>query len=341
MAQDKDADSQTARRPRRVTASDVAEAAAVSRAAVSRAFAKNAYLDSAKRDLILETARRLGYRPNALAASLHGTETGLVGIVAGDLGREYDAAFVGALVSGLNASGKWPLVLSGSDALTTQSIRAVLGYPLDALIVRGGSVPTAAFRDAAQLHIPVIFSGRVAEAPLADCICCRNEDGARLAIEAMLDRGRRSFGYIGGPADWSSEAERQTGVQDALREAGLALCAQQQADYTFEGGRSAARQILRDDRIDALFCANDAMALGALSTAREMPGHQVPETLSIIGFDDIPLAAWPDFNLTTIRNPIPETVSQILRLVEARLSDPTRDGEVIMIAPELVARGTH
>ena len=341
MARDGDMDGPTRRRPRRVTASDVAEAAAVSRAAVSRAFAKSAYLDPAKRALILETAKRLGYRPNALAASLQGMRTDLVGIVAGDLAREYDSAFVSVLVSALNASGKWPLVLSGSEALNTRSIRSVFGYPLDAMIVRGGSVPTAAFADAAQLNIPIIFSGRVAQASLADCICCRNQDGARMAIEAMLGRGRRRFGYIGGPADWSSEIERQAGVHEALRDADLRLIGQTHADYTFQGGRDAALQMLKDRDLDALFCANDAMALGALSAARQMPGHQVPETLSIIGFDDIPMAAWPEFDLTTVRNPVRQTVSEILRLLDARLSDPTRDGEVIMIAPELVERGTH
>lgn len=341
MARDGDMDRPVRRRPRRVTASDVAEAAAVSRAAVSRAFAKSAYLDPAKRALILETAKRLGYRPNALAASLHGTRTDLVGIVAGDLAREYDSAFVSVLVSELNASGKWPLVLSGSEALNTRSIRSVFGYPLDAMIVRGGSVPTAVFADAAQLNIPIIFSGRVVQAPLADCICCRNEDGARTAIEAMLGRGRRRFGYIGGPTDWSSEIERRKGVHGALGDAGLTLVGRIHADYTFEGGRNAALRMLSDCQVDALFCANDAMALGALSAAREVPGHPVPEALSIIGFDDIPMAAWPEFDLTTIRNPVRQTVSEILRLLDERLSDPTRDGQVVMITPELVERGTH
>ncbi len=323
-----------------MTAQDVADAAGVSRSAVSRAFSKTAYLDSDKRARVMETAKRLGYRPNALAASLQGLHTNLVAIVAGDLGNAYDAEFAGALVAALNAAGKWPLVLSGSDRVTQQSIRSVLRYPLDALIVRGGSLPTPAFENAAQLSIPVIYSGRVEIAPLVDCVCCENQAGARLAIDAMLAKGRRRFGYIGGPPDWSSERERLAGVQAALSDAGLTLSAQIQADYTRKGGRAAAQTLLAAHDLDALFCANDAMALGALSAARDA-GSRVPQDLSIIGFDDMRLAAWPEFELSTIRNPISATVAEILRLLDARLADPTRAGEIVMIPPEFVARNTH
>ncbi len=329
------------KRPRRVTAIEVARKAGVSRAAVSRAFSETAYLDAGKRELILQTAAELGYRPNALAASLQGNRTGLVAVIAGDLARQYDSAFVGELVSQLNAAGKWPIILGGPDTLTEQSVRQVLSYPLDAMIVRGGSLNAAIFDDAAQLSIPVIFSGRVVEAPLVDSVCCRNEAGARLAVETLISKGRRKIGYIGGPSDWSSENERLAGVISALQDAGLALSAKANADYSLNGGRDAARALLSDTNVDALFCANDAMALGALSAAKAIGQHHVPNTLSIIGFDDVPLAGLPEFDLTTLRNPVKRTVAQILRLLDARLADPTRKSEVVMISPELIERGTH
>ncbi|MBF9051800.1 substrate-binding domain-containing protein [Roseobacter sp. HKCCD9010] len=340
MSTEKSVSKETFKRARRVTAADVAKAAGVSRSAVSRAFTPGAYLDSAKRVAILATAKRLGYRPNALAASLQGNRTDLVAVIAGDMANHYDAAFVGALVAELNAHQKWPLVLSGSDELTEQSIRSVLRYPLDAVIVRGGSLPASVFQDCARLSIPVISSGRVVDAPATDCAACRNKDGAELAIRTLLARGRTCFGYIGGPASWSSETERLAGVRHALAEAGLELCALTQSDYTFDGGRAAAETMFATSDIDALFCANDAMALGALSAARNQ-NRAVPDQLSIIGFDDIALGAWPDFDLTTIRNPLDKTIAEILRLLEARLKDPSKDSETVMIDPELIARGTH
>jgi len=94
------------RRPRRVTAVDVARAAGVSRSAISRAFSPGAYVDAEKRDRILKTALDLNYRPNALAASLHGSSTHPVGLVAGNLGNLYDSEFLAALTGALNATGK-------------------------------------------------------------------------------------------------------------------------------------------------------------------------------------------------------------------------------------------
>ena len=262
------------RRGRRVTASDVAKAAGVSRPAVSRAFTPGAYLDDAKRERILQTALKLGYRPNALAASLHGTSANLVGVVVGDLNNHYDAEFVARLVSRLNGANKWPIVLGGEDTVTKQSILSILNYPLDALIIRGGSIPSSLISDCEKLSIPLIFSGYVVEAPFTDCVCCRNEAGASMAVDRLLKRGRKSFGFIGGPQTRTSSNERLSGLTSRLREAGLDLTAVVHSDYTYEGGSKAARIMLGNHELDAIISANDAMALGALSAARSQLGRR-------------------------------------------------------------------
>ena len=329
------------RRAKRVTASDVAKAAGVSRPAVSRAFTPGAYLDKEKRSIILSTAMRLGYRPNALAASLHGNSTNLVGVVAGDLDNHYDAEFVALLISRLNAANKWPLILGGVDMVTEQSLASVLNYPLDALIIRGGSIPSSLIDDCAKLSIPLIFSGHVVQAAFTDCVCCRNGSGAAMAVDLLVKKGRKAFGFISGPDTRSSANERLAGVKSRLRQSGLELIALSHSDYTYGGGRQAGLSMLSRYDLDAILCANDAMALGALSAARATPDRTVPETLSIVGFDDIAMASWPDFNLTTVRNPLDQTVSEILRLLEARLEAPEKPGTVSMIGPVLVERGSH
>ncbi|MEO0913006.1 MAG: LacI family DNA-binding transcriptional regulator [Pseudomonadota bacterium] len=339
--EDPEAPATPPKRPRRVTAQDVATAADVSRSAVSRAFTPGAYLDAAKRELVLRTALQLGYRPNALAASLQGARTNLVGIIAGDIGNQYDSELVAHLVARLNEADKWPLVLGGAEAVTEQSVMSVLSYPLDALIVRGGSIDTALFSNCAKLNIPVIFSGRVVEGPFIDSVCCRNAEGTARAVDLLLARGRRRFGFIGGPAAWSSVQERLAGVERQLARAGLPLIVRCEADYRFAGGSNATRGMLAQHPLDAIICANDAMALGALSVARNEAGRSVPEDLSIIGFDDVTLAAWPDFNLTTLRNPQARTVTELLRLLDARLTDPEKPSETVLIDPILMERGTH
>ena len=337
----KSAETDPAARPRRVNASDVAKVAGVSRSAVSRAFDPSAYLDPQKRELILQTAMQLGYRPNALAASLQGTRTNLVGVIIGDMGNQYDAEFAAHLLSRLNASNKWPLVVGGSQPVTEEAILSILRYPLDALIVRGGSLEPRLFDDCAKLNIPLIFSGRIVDASLADCVCCRNARGMAEAVHLLLRTGRKGFAYIGGPETWSSERERLAGVTGALAQNGVTLLGQHQADYTFEGGAAAAALLLDDERIDALVCANDAMALGALSYVRNQTGRRVPGDLAIVGFDDVSMASWPDFDLTTVRNPLGAMIDEVVRLLEARLADPFKPTETVMLDPILKERGTH
>ena len=329
------------RRSRRVTASDVAKAAGMSRPAVSRAFTPGAYLDKDKRKLILKTALELGYRPNALAASLNGGRSNLVGIVTGALRNPYDSDILAQLLAGLNDAGKWPLVLGGGEVVAEDAFLSMLNYPLDALIIRGGSVPISLVENCAKLSIPVLFTGKAVEAPFIDCVCCRNAMGAALAVETLLARGRKAFGFLGGPESFSSSREREEGMRARLATAGLTPVAVRHTDYSYEDGQRVARTLLSEHRIDALVCANDSIALGALCAARNELGRRVPEDLSIIGFDDIAMASWPDFALTTLRNPVDETVAALLHLLEARLDDPEKPGEIRYIEPVLMARGTH
>ena len=175
-----------------------------------------------------------------------------------------------------------------------------------------------------------------------DSLGCDNVAGARIAVEEMLRTGRRRIGYIGGDPALVSERERCEGFRSALAEAGMEPAAMEWSDFTFEGGlASAARMLALPVRPDALFCCNDAMAIGALNAARDVLGLSIPEALTIIGFDDIDMASWACFNLTTVRNPIDRTVDEIMRLVVSRLAEPGRRSETVSLTPALVRRGTH
>lgn len=331
------------RQPRRITAAQVAEASGVSRSAVSRAFTEGAYLDRAKREKILHVAQELGYLPNALAAGLQASgRSGLVAIVTGELINTYDAEILAKLIHALRALGKWPLVIGGQEELAETDVLGVLGYPLDALILRGGSVAESVAVHCAKLNIPMILSGRVMAAPGVDSVCCDNVSGAALAVQTLLARGRRRLGYLGGLPHLSSDQDRRAGFEAALAEAGLAPVVLAHSDYSFDGGYAVARDLLAQARdIDGLFCANDAMALGAMAAAKREHSLSIPDDLSIIGFDDISMAAWPGFDLTTIRNDMDQTVAQIMRLLGSRLESPGKDSETVWIKPELVVRRTH
>lgn len=325
---------------RRVTAKAVADAVGVSRSAVSRAFTEGAYLDGAKRQAIREMAAKMGYQPNALAAGLQGGRSHLVAIFVGNMRSPYDSAFVGQLVRELNALNKWPVLIDGSGDRAAAAVEEVLRYPLDALILRGGSMSADIVAHCARFGIPMISSGRPVGAEGVDNVCCRNADGTRLATELLIGRGRRKFGFVTGPEEFFSTAERRDGALGALKAAGLILQGEVQSDYTVEGGHDAARALLQRTELDALICTNDAMAIGALAAAADL-NIRVPDELAVIGFDDIAMAKWPTFNLTTVRNPIEASVDAILELLERRLADPGKVSETRWVHPYVVERGTH
>ena len=126
----------------------------------------------------------------------------------------------------------------------------------------------------------------------------------------------------------SSEVERSAGFVAAMAARGLEPAVHERSDFSFEGGYKAGLEILQNPyRPDAMFCGNDAMALGLMNAARETLGLRVPEDVAIIGFDDIAMAKWPCFRLSTVRNPVDATVDEILSLLESRFADPARRGK--------------
>ncbi|WP_170329819.1 LacI family DNA-binding transcriptional regulator [Ruegeria arenilitoris] len=335
-----DDNAKPANRPRRVTAQAVADAAGVSRSAVSRAFTPGAYLDADKRTKIHNMAARMGYQPNALAAGLKGGRSHLVAVFVGNMRSTYDSEFVNRLVGQLNALNKWPILIDGGDDRAEAAIDQVMRYPLDALILRGGSMPGALVEQCSKFGVPMISSGRIVDAPRVDNVCCRNAEGMRIATQALIDRGRKRFGFIAGAECFASSADRRAGLIKALDQAGLPLIAEEAGEFTVEAGYDASMTLLPGNRLDALVCANDASAIGALTAAREL-GLDVPGALSIVGFDDIEMAGWPTFNLSTVNNPIDEAVEHVIHLLERRLSEPGRPSETLLIDPYFVPRGTH
>lgn len=328
---------------RRVTAAEVARGAGVSRSAVSRAFTPGSYLDAEKRAHILDVAGRLGYRPNRIAAGLQRRgRSDLVAVLVGRLANHFDSDFQAILLEGLAGMGKWPLVLVSAPDRIEEDILGVLGFPLDALIVRGGSVGAPVVAACSKLGIPLVVSGRVTAMPGVDSVCSDNVQGATAAVGALLARGRRRIGYLGGPADLFSDQERRAGFRAAMAAAGRAPAAECSADYSFEGGHAAVAALLATaPELDGLFCGNDAMALGAIAALREVHGRAVPEDISVIGFDDIAIARWPGVGLSTVRNDARATVAEILSLLSERLERPDRPGRVIRIPAPFIARSTH
>lgn len=325
----------------RITIKDVAKAAGVSISAVSRVFTEGASASARTRAKVLAAAEKLDYRPNALARGLAGDRTNLVALVIGQTRNFFDSLFLDALADALAQRGKRLLVSPvHGEASADESVMGALDYQADAVVVAAGTVPLQTSQRCIRFGIPIILCGRVMEAEGVDCVLGDNKDGGRQAAELLMRSGCRRIAFLGRGQDVFSDVEREAGLAEALAGQDLQLFASQSVDLERDHGFAAATTLLSaPQRPDAVFCGNDLIAVGVLEAARSL-GLRVPEELSVIGFDNIPMADWPSFRLTTVEYPIAPTVEAVVERLEQRLAEPGIPTIVKRVPTRLVVRGT-
>jgi DNA-binding LacI/PurR family transcriptional regulator len=184
--------------------------------------------------------------------------------------------------------------------------------------------------------IPVVMFNRYVPGFPANSVCCDNLGGGRLAASTLFAAGAKRYAMIYGDHSATTTIERMQGFTEFLAEQGVSDIAKSCGHYTYEGGYAAATALMASDhRPDALFCANDIMALGAIDAVRAA-GRRVPDDLMIIGFDDIDEAARPPYRLTTIRQPIDQMVDAAMAL----LTGPSRESVAHRVPGRLIERAT-
>lgn len=325
---------------KRVSAKDVAELAGVSRAAVSRTF--NGGQVSAKvRQRVNDAAEQLGYRPNAIARSLIGGKTELVAIITAGHDSIHNTLLIERLILALSQTGKRSLVIpAAADLPSDEPILDAADYQVDAIVVIGGTVSPAVVDRVRRSGVPIFLYERLASDQGLECLIGDNVAGGRLATRYLLRCGHRRIAYLTKPLRTFSNSGRRTGLDEALREAGAELFAEAIGEQSFDGGFKAAIELFSArESPDAIFCFNDEMALGALQAAAVMK-FRVPGDVAIIGYDDIPMAAWSAFNLTTIHNAIDRPISVLVDRILARTEQGAAQDVPHVFAPELVVRGT-
>lgn len=325
----------------RITSQDVARLAGVSQATVSRTFSGDRTVSEATREKVLEAAQRLEYKPNAIARSLITQRTNIVGIVMAYLSSPFYPYVLEKFIQELQTSGRQTLVFSAAaDQEADAVLPLALEYQVDALIVTSATLSSKMVEECARAGTPVVLFNRSMVGRRVSAVCCDNLEGGRLVADVLLDAGHTRPAYVSGSVNASTNRDRERGFAERLRERGLPLALREQGHYTYESGYAAAQRLLeRDDPPDALFCANDITALGALDLARKR-GVRVPDELSVIGFDDIPMAAWAAYDLTTIRQPVDAMIAATLAVLQARLDAPEAAPDIRLIPGALVARGS-
>ncbi|NYG98504.1 DNA-binding LacI/PurR family transcriptional regulator [Schumannella luteola] len=333
---------------RRPTMRDVAAAAGVSHALVSLVYRTPEKVSEKRRQLVLDAAERLGFRPNWVASSLSGLKSygsSFFGILVANLHNPVFATIVDAARAELGDSGSYGLmssaVLPGPDGTTVTDERIV--HAFEDLNVAGllvvGVVPDldVVRRVRPDLRI-VVAAASIAELPRATSVRSDNDHGLRLLVEHLVAQGHSRIAHLGG-AGGPASVSRAAGYERAMRELGLAEHIHvEPAGFTEESGQDAAARLIAErPDITAYTCVNDLVALGAMSAATAA-NRSVPGELAIAGYDNTYLAGIDRIDLTSV-----DTAGEEIGRTAARwlLADPAPEpGTETLIRPRLVVRGT-
>lgn len=326
-----------------VTLREVAQKAGVSRAAVSRVFTPGASVSARMRARVEAAATELGYRPSALASALSTGRTKLIGLVSTNFHNPVFLEVFDRFTRGLQDRALRPLLVNLSGGMTLdEAVQMLRQYSVDGVILASSTLPPdfpLAFRAAG---LPVVHSfGRWSEDPAVHLVGVDNRACGRLAAETLLARGYRRLAFLGGPKTATSTEDRLAGFLAALADhPGVTVSASFAPAYAFDAGRQEMQRLLAlGPPAEAYFCGDDILSIGAISALRDA-GLDVPRDVGILGFNDMEMAGWPGFDLTTIRQPIAQIIDASIERIVASLNDGAAKPVAQVFECEIVERAT-
>lgn len=326
---------------REAASADVAKLAGVSRSAVSRAFTPNAYVSAETRAKVMAAAEALGYRPNAIARSLSKRRSGLVGVVCSDLNNPFYASLLDLLSNALQRRGLGILLLVGDASRIDELLERLLSYQVDGILLPAARLTSTM---AMQLHLsgrPMVLVNHHLRDRGITTVGGDNYTGGLMVADLLWNKGYRRIAYVSGPADTSSAVDRGRGVQDGLARHRVALHARASGQDSRDVTQAVVRQFMQlPDPPDAIFCANDLMALAALEVVQVEFGRSVPDEVGIVGYDNTPWSESTLHALTSVDQNLPVMAEEAVRMLVDKIEGRDVPLDHIDIPPRLVVRAT-
>ncbi|MGH3646089.1 MAG: LacI family DNA-binding transcriptional regulator [Micromonosporaceae bacterium] len=328
----------------RPTLEVVAARAGVGRGTVSRVINGSPQVSERARQAVQRAIEELGYVPNRAARSLVTRRTDSIALVVSEPeDRVFAEPFFAGVVRGISAEladtpmQLW-LAMTTSSAergrverhLTPQHIDGVL------LLSLHGDDPLPGKLEASGL--PTVLGGRMIGAEAHSCVDVDNAGGARLAVDHLLERGRRAIATIAGPQDMHVGVARLTGYLEALQAAGVPVDEDLivYGDFSESSGVESMRELLRRrPDLDAVFAVSDPMAIGAMQVLKEQ-GRRIPDDVAMVGFDGSPMARHTEPPLTTVHQPAEAMGRNMARLLLARIAGEAVSPPCVILTPDLV-----
>ena len=306
----------------KVTSLDVAKRAGVSRSAVSRVFTQGASVSERTAKKVRDAAEALGYRPNVLARAMLTGKSKIIGLVVAYLDNHFYPTVLELLSDALEREGYHVLVFMASHTASDieDVVSQILDYQVDGLVLASVALSSDLADRCRASGVPVVLFNRMLETDGELAVVSDNRAGGRMAAEHLVQAGRTRIGHIAGWEGASTQRDREAGLMEGLRAAGLGLFAREVGDFRLNRAQDAARRMFDADAPpDAVFVANDYMAFGVLDVLRAELGIRVPEDVAVIGFDDVPAAAWPAYGLTTLRQDAAAMVDATVKALLAEI----------------------
>lgn len=324
-----------------VTIKDIALELGVSVATVSRALSDDPNIAKRTQSRVLSKAAELGYSPNLFARGLITRRSKIAALFAANITNPFYPEVVVKLTRRLQEFGLHTMLFtSDEETRIDKGLPFLQQYNPDIAIVLAATLSSQVAQSYIKGSTPVILFNRYVSGTSSSAVCCDNVSGGRLVAKKLMQAGHRRLAFISGLDHTSTNVDRLRGFREGCAEAGLD---QPQVisggKFTYETGYEAMKKLFdRPVKPEAVFCANDIVAIGALDAAQCELNLAVPDDVSVIGFDDIVMAGWPSHALTTVRQPVNAMIDLVMSEVDRRLNDNKTKPEEYFVPGRLIIR---
>jgi DNA-binding LacI/PurR family transcriptional regulator len=325
------------------SSTDVARLAGVSQSAVSRAFSGGKRVSEETSRKVFEAAEKLGYSPNFIPRILLKHRSHLVAVVISGTSNPFYALALEEFTKALQKTGNQVLLVHVDSGHSLDGVMPKLAsYRVDAFVSALPVLSAEAALAFARVKIPTIsFNTPISNLWVAS-VCADSAGGAGVVADLFMARGARSFAFIAGSEGSHASNERLRGYKNRLLEFGFAQVEIATGEFHYDGGFNAVLGFQkRGPMPEAIFCANDLMAIGAIDALRRIVGLRVPQDVLVAGFDDVPEASWGAYDLTTVVQDVPSMVTEAMSILQSMMSSSGSAGGILRVVPgRLIERST-
>lgn len=290
----------------------------------------------------MKAAKKLGYKPNAIARMLITQRSGMVAVIISSISNLVYPELLSRVTDQLSEKGVKVLLFTLDESSQLEELlEQIWTFQVDGVIAL-----TAHFdhRDITQFEehqIPVVLYNRQVPDHPVNTVCVDHSQGIRQLVDLLVEQGNSKFLVLSGPSDSDVANERRTIALEQLARHGFQDVPVRYGDFSYQSGKDSFADWMKENEApDAVICSNDTMAIGCIDEARSTWNLKVPEQLSVVGFDGIHAAFWTGYELTTVRQPVNQMARAAVEILMDRIENPDALPEKRVLAGYLIKGGS-